>query len=61
MKTFVFGLATSNELRGGVTKKKHKKMGQCPIWGWVGKKTKKCPNFNNRVGVYIFQKCLNEK
>ena len=27
MKIFVFGLATSNELRGGVTKKKHKQDG----------------------------------
>ena len=45
MKIFVFGLATSNELRGGVTKKTHKKMGQCPIWGWVGKKTQEMSQF----------------
>ena len=45
MKIFVFGLATSNELRGGVTKKKHKKMGQCPIWGWAGKKPQEMSQF----------------
>ena len=61
MKSFVFGLATSNELRGGVTKKNTKRWDNVRYGGGWVKKPKKCPNFNNRGGVSIFQKCLNEK
>ena len=56
MKIFVFGLATSNELRGGVTKKNTKRWDNVRYGGGWVKNPKKCPNFNNRGGGSLFFK-----
>ena len=46
MKIFCFGLATSNKLRGGVTKKNAKRWDNVRYGGGWEKKNKKRPNFN---------------
>ena len=49
MKISVFGLATANELRGGVTKKNAKRWDIVQYGGGWVKKNKKCPNFNLEI------------